>query len=99
LIGPFFCFFQSAIRNPKSEIVMGSPPYEGGVAAASADGVVLSSFQIRDPQSQIQNRFGSPPDKVGWPGRAGVVVFFQSAIRHPKPKEFARSTVFRLFQC
>jgi hypothetical protein len=42
-----------SIQNPKSKIQnrSGSPPYEGGVAAVSADGVVLSS----DPKSQIPN--------------------------------------------
>jgi len=37
--------FSLPIRNPKSQIAnrIGSPPYEGGVAAASADGVVLSA--------------------------------------------------------
>jgi len=42
----------STIRNTNSS---GSPPSEGGVAAASADGVVLSSEVSRNPKSEIPN--------------------------------------------
>jgi hypothetical protein len=50
VLGPSL-FFQSQIRNPKSQIgwrvvrVFKLPSWSGGVAAASADGVVLSSIQ------------------------------------------------------
>jgi hypothetical protein len=56
--------YRDAIPNPKSQNPKqnGSPPSEGGVAAASADGVVLFQSQ---PKSQIQKQ-ESPSLPVGF---------------------------------
>jgi hypothetical protein len=41
-----------------------SPPYEGGVAAASADGVVLS-FQPRSKTGTLNTKIGTLNTKIG----------------------------------
>ena len=90
----------AADENPKSQILppksLSSPPYEGGVAAVSADGVVLSS----NPKSQIPHpkSLSSPPYEGGVAAVSadGVVLSSNPKSQIPNPKSLFEPEALRL---